>query len=293
MMKKCVVTGASGFLGADMVKRLSADFEVIGLGHSHAGVGHRVVDLRIRDEFRRVLEEIAPDVVVHGAAFRDPDFCEDHPDQVRPLNVGAVETLVETLPAGAKLVLISSDYVFDGKNPPYAEDARRCPVNEYGRLKVEAEDVVARRPGSIIVRTPLMVGAEQHVSAPGFIGQTIEVLRARQPAELDNVLIRFPTWTWDVACAVAFLLERRGEGVFHVSGPTGATRYELTLQAAAVLGVSTDHLTPSTRVVPRRAARPDNSQLAPYRLKDMGYAQFTEFRAVVEKVLPFFGPAGN
>ena len=228
-MKKCVVTGASGFLGADMVKRLSADFEVIGLGHRHAGVGHRVVDLRIRDEFRRVLEEIAPDVVVHGAAFRDPDFCEDHPDQVRPLNVGAVETLVETLPAGAKLVLISSDYVFDGKNPPYAEDARRCPVNEYGRLKVETEDVVARRPGSIIVRTPLMVGAEQHVSAPGFIGQTIEVLRARQPAELDNVLIRFPTWTWDVACAVAFLLERRGEGVFHVSGPTGATRYELTL----------------------------------------------------------------
>lgn len=293
MMKKCVITGASGFLGADMVKRLSADYQVVGLGRSHAGTAHRVVDLRVRDELRRVLDELAPDVVVHGAAYRDPDFCEENPDEARRLNVGAVETMVETLPAAVPLVFISSDYVFDGKNPPYAEDALRCPVNEYGRLKVEAEDVVSRRAGSIILRAPLLVGAERHLKAPGFIGQIIDVLRAGRPTELDNVLIRFPTWTWDVACAVAFLLARKGVGVFHMSGPTGATRYALTLQAADVMGVPTDHLEPSTRVVPRRAARPENSQLAPYRLRALGYGQFTEFRAVVEEVLPGFGPAGR
>jgi len=292
-MKTCLITGASGFLGADMMKRLAADFRVVGLGHTRAGGEVRAVDLCDRAEVRRALDEIAPDVVVHAAAHRDPDYCEERPDEAWRLNVGAVETLAGVLPSSVRMLFISSDYVFDGRHPPYAEEAPRCPVNAYGRHKVEAEDIMHRRRGSAILRIPLLVGAEQHLKSPGFIGQTIAMLRAGRPAELDNVLIRFPTWTWDAACAAAFILDRGGEGVFHMSGPTGATRYELTRQAAEVMGLAMDHLKPSTRVVPRRAARPDNSHLAPYRLKAMGYGQFTEFRAVVERVLPCFGPAAG
>jgi dTDP-4-dehydrorhamnose reductase len=89
-----------------------------------------------------------PDAVLHLAANPQPDFCEEHPDEAKASNVDSTASLCAALPASVPLILASTDYVFDGSHPPYAEDAERRPVNVYGATKVAAEDLVRQRAGA-------------------------------------------------------------------------------------------------------------------------------------------------
>lgn len=288
-MKRCLVTGARGSLGREVVAAMSPSHDVVGVSSTRSGAGLVRADLREPAEVRRLVEQFRPDVVIHCAAYREPDFCEQHPDEARRLNVRPAEVFCESLPADAALVFISSDYVFDGDHPPYVEDSPRRPVSVYGQTKVEAEDIVLRRPGSLIVRCPVLAGAGQTLEASGFIGQVVASLRSREPQELDDVFVRFPTWTRNVAAAIVFLLERDASGVFHVSGPTGGTRYGLTLAVAKALGMRADHLSPSKTVLARLAARPWDSQLATDKIRALGFTQLTAFPEVVKQVLASFG----
>ena len=185
------------------------------------------------------------------------------------------------LPPATRLVFISTDYVFDGDAPPYREDSPRRAVNVYGQSKIEAEDLALRRPGSLVVRIPLLVGAGPSFESSGFLAQIVRSLRDPAPQEADAVLRRFPTWIRDVAEAIAFLIGRAATGAVHYSGAEGLTRHEMILQAAEVLGLPAAHIRPSSRVVPRRAARPRDSQLATEFIRSLGFSRFTPFREVV------------
>jgi dTDP-4-dehydrorhamnose reductase len=285
MKKRCLVTGASGLLGAEVMAVQDETGGVLGLCHDHGSPGLRSVDLREPDEVRAVIRDVEPDVVIHCAAYRDPDFCENNPDETRRLNVESVRSFCEVLPAETKLVFISSDYVFDGTNPPYEEDAAPSPVSLYGASKVEAEEIMRLREDGIIIRAPLLMGAGPTPEGSGFITQLVAAARSGEPLELDNVLVRFPTWARDVARAISFLLERDARGTYHVSGARGGTRFAWTLEMASILGVSPAHLSPSDKVVPRKATRPLNSQLATNKIRELGFDQFMDFRDVVREVL--------
>lgn len=278
---KILVIGATGFLGRDVAARLAAEHEVVAAGGRTAPAGGIRLDVRDEEGLRRVLAETAPDCVVHLAAYREPDFCEDEPDETRRLNTAPVAVMCQALPPTAKLVFVSTDYVFDGETPPYAEDSPRRAVNVYGQSKIEAEEFVLARPGSLVVRIPLLVGAGLSFKASGFLGQIVCALRDPSPQEADAVLRRFPTWIRDVAGALAFLVGHGATGAVHYSGAEGLTRYEMTARAAEVLGMPMDHIRPSDRIVPRRAARPRDSQLATDRIRALGFARFTPFRDVV------------
>lgn len=285
-MKTILITGAGGFLGGVLVRKLTSAGRVVGTGRQHAD---RRVDLRDPEAAHRLLAETTPDVVVHAAAYRDPDFCEEHPEETRRLNVEPVRLLASELPPAALLVLISTDYVFDGASPPYRENSLRHPLGVYGRSKMEAEDLALSRPGSLVVRVPLLIGVEPaHRGPAGFILQMARQILDGQPADVDDVLIRFPTWTEDVAEAVAFLLEKRAAGVFHMSGARGATRYAWTVETARLLGRVADHLKPLTIPFPRPARRPLNAELATHKLRSLGFARFTDFASVAEPILTRF-----
>lgn len=282
---RCLVVGASGFLGSEVLALLSKRFDAVGTGHNNRQAGLVPVDIRDRETFQRLLTEFSPQVVVQCAAHRDPDFCEDHPADARRLNVAPVKVLVESLPADTRIVFISSDYVFDGDTPPYAEDAPRRPANVYGQTKVEAEDALRGRPCTTVLRVPVMIGAQQPGGKPGFIERMIESVRAKKRVVVDDVIVRFPTWTRDVAHAVDFLLEKGVEGVVHYSGPRGGTQYAWTMEMAGLLGESAGHVEPSREIVPRKARRPLNAQLATGKIRALGLDRFTDFREVLRSVI--------
>lgn len=286
------MTGASGLLGRRVAARLSDAAEVTGTGFSNAAGGLVTVDLRDTAALEDFLRNERPDVVVHCAAYRDPDFCEEHPAEASRLNLEPVARMAELLPSSVPLHFISSDYVFDGKAAPYAEHDVRRPVNLYGRLKVEAEDIVLRRDTGLVLRIPLLIGAGVTWEDSGFIFKTMAQVRDPRPSSLDHTGIRFPTWIEDVAEAVAHLVEIEARGAYHVSSLQGGTKYEWAAELAEMTGLATDHIAPATDGSATRAPRPGDTQLDVAKIRRTGFDRFTPFREVVRSVLRLFSVDG-
>ncbi len=291
-MAKIMVIGASGFLGREVLPAYAAGHQVVGLSR-RGGPGVEAVDIRDRSALAGAVARHAPDAVILLAAYRDPDRCEEDAAEARRLNVEPARTLCDVLPARTHLLFTSTDYVFDGEQPPYREEHRPHPINVYGQTKVEAENLLASRPRSVVLRIPLLIGGGATLADSGFIGQMVQGVRERRRQLLDDVLMRFPTWTRDVAGAARYLTERGAEGLYHLSGPRGGTRYAWTVELARLLGLPHDHLEPSRAVVARKAGRPRDSQLADERLRAFGFGRRTDFADVVRTVLRELGePAG-
>lgn len=280
---KVLLLGGTGFLGRETA-RVFAGPALIQVSR-RGGVGARPCDIRDPAALARLADETQPDLVLLLAAYREPDVCEADPAEARRLNVEPARVLGRELPAATRLIFISTDYVFDGERPPYTERSPRSPVSEYGRTKCEAEDALAGRPNTAILRVPLLIGGGPTLADCGFIGQMVDAIRAGRPQSLDDVLIRFPTWTRDVAGAIKFLAERRLDGLYHYSGARGGTRYAWTVETANLLGLPHAHFTPSREIVQRKARRPLNSQLSDDKLRAAGYGVHTDFADVVRIVL--------
>ncbi|HNR93647.1 MAG TPA: SDR family oxidoreductase [Kiritimatiellia bacterium] len=290
MSRTCMVTGASGYLGGLVLSRMASRGPAVGTAWRPSAPGLVSCDLTDPLAVKDLLVQHEPDTVVHCAAWRDPDRCEEFPDEAALINSASARFICAALPPEAVFVLISSDYVFDGTSPPYTEDDSVCPVNVYGRTKVTAEQAALARGNSLVIRPPVLIGQEL-TGQGGFIAQMVSALRSERPADVDNVLVRFPVFGPDVAEAVEFLLAKRAAGVFHVSGEQGGTRWQWTLRTAALLGLQTDHLRPSRVIVPRRAARPPDSHLSTGKIKGLGFSGFTGFDEVVRRAVPFLSPS--
>jgi dTDP-4-dehydrorhamnose reductase len=291
--RRILVTGASGLLGRSLAKCLEDQGTVTGVGHSNPTGSLVSADLREADVLESLLMDSRPDVVVHSAAYRDPDFCEAHPEEARRLNLVPVEHLCEILPESVPLLFISSDYVFDGGAAPYDEGDGRHPVNEYGRLKVTAEDLVLRRDKGLVLRIPLLIGAGPTWEASGFIYKTLARIQDPSPSSLDDTGVRFPTWTEDVAYAASHLLRTGTEGAYHYSALEGGTKYQWAQKLADLTGLAMDHIVPDREGSSTRAARPGDTQLAMDKIRRTGLDRFTPFRQVAASVLRRFPPLGN
>lgn len=289
MADTCLVLGGSGFLGREAVPELARSYRVIATSMRTRGDDYRAVDIRDRDALAAVIDESAPSAVVWMAAYRDPDFCEAHPAETRRLNVEPAQTLVDRLPAAVRLLMVSTDYVFDGEHPPYTEDATRHPVSVYGRTKMEAEDVILSRAGSLVVRVPLLMGWTNDPLGSGFFSQLMNDLRARPSVTLDDVLMRYPVWTRDLGAAMRTMLARGESGVMHYSTTRPLTRYRAAVEMAELAGASAAHIRPSSSVIDRPARRPRDARLATDRWLSRGHPPPHDFRDVASFYLDHFG----
>lgn len=289
-MSKVVVTGSSGLLGREVMQAFRNDdrWDAVGIHHSHPVDQSESVDLREEDAVRDYMDRHRPDWIVHCAADRDPDHCERYPEEAHRLNVGSVRSILNTAPASCRILLISSDYVFSGEQPPYSEDSEVDPVNVYGQTKVEGERLVLGRPGTIVLRVPLLIGAGSTWETSGFLYKTTELLRSENVAELDNVGVRFPTWTRDVADWIHWLILNNGVGIYHFRGLRGNTKYGWAQELAELLGCSAQHISPSEDGA-SVARRPKDTHLELKRVEQCGYDRIHDFKDAASTVLRHFG----
>lgn len=296
-MKTVLITGASGLLGRSLVKAFQgASWNVTGLAHSRASGDLLNVDLTDRQQTEKIVKERKPNVIVHSAAQRFPDKVEKDYDASYALNVTASKDLAVVADSvGAVFIFISTDYVFDGRNPPYSEDAKPNPLNKYGTTKAEAEKaVLTAKSDSIVLRVPVLYGGEEYASESA-VSVLCQLLNDRSKhVKASDFEIRYPSHTEDIAYIVVQLAERRLQersvsGVYQWCGLEPLTKYGMVRAIGQAHGLNTDHVSPDPEPS-SGAPRPRDCRLEHTRLEKLGIARHTPFAEGVAGFAKFLQP---
>jgi len=293
---KILLTGATGLLGRALRKQLLLipNIELTAAAYSRAVPPLVRADLTDSGQVEALFQTALPDIVIHTAAERRPDIVDSQPEKARALNVAATETIASACARhSASLLYISTDYVFDGSNPPYFPDSPVNPLNEYGRLKLEGEQIIKNIcPKGAILRIPLLYGPVEFLEECS-VTELAKKLLVTAPVKVEHWARRYPLHVDDVSRAIIAITSAMRDfseafPIFLLSGPTPWTKYEMLLEMGRVLGKSTSHIIPDT-APPSGAPRPKDCRMDTSRLESLGYAPQIAFgEGIKSALLPFF-----
>ena len=258
---RVTIFGASGLLGKALLREWSGDM-VTGLT-SHAA------DIRDAKRVENVVQETNPEWVVLAAAYTDVDGCEGNPDLAFAVNRdGAVNVAVAAKKVGARLLFLSSDYVFDGKKTtPYEIEDARNPQSVYGRTKAEAEiRLLALMPECCIARTSWLFG----IGGKCFPDTILKLAASRPALDVVNDQRGCPTYSVDLARAIVQLCRKDASGIVHVTNAGDCTWFEFAQDIIGGAGLATVVRPVSSQQMARPAPRPSYSVLSATRLRALG-----------------------
>jgi dTDP-4-dehydrorhamnose reductase len=227
--RRLLITGASGYLGGALTAAArTAGWQVTGTRHTAGGDGV-VLDVRDRRAVDALVARVKPDVVVHTA------YQQSGPDMWAVNESGSRAVAAAAAGAGARLLHLSTDFVFDGElRRPYREDDQPWPVTEYGHSKLAAERAVAElAPSALVVRTSLIYGG----AVPGPHERLVlDALAGRVEVRFFEDELRSPVAAPDLAAALLELAVGDACGILHVAGPEPVSRLEFARLIAAAHG---------------------------------------------------------
>jgi dTDP-4-dehydrorhamnose reductase len=247
-MRRILITGASGLLGANLVLDAAGTMETAAVAHTHRielpGVQSSWVDLAEPGAAHEILRRVRPDWVVHCAAATDVDACETDAATAFRLNREMARLVAEaSAEVGARLAHISTDAVFDGSSGGYGEDDPPNPINVYGRSKLEGEAAVREAcPDALIVRTNIFGwnALEKKSLAEWFLGH-LEAPR-RCPGFIDVSVT--PILVSDLGQIVFQMLDGGLRGIYHVGGADCVSKYEFGVRIARAFGLDAGLIEP-------------------------------------------------
>lgn len=272
-----MIVGAAGQLGRALVERL---------GPRVAWAGTRA-DLDVRDEaaVRARVAEVRPDVVINATAYNKVDRAEVERDEAMAVNeAGPRHLAAAAADAGALLVHVSTNYVFDGAlRRPYTEDDDVRPLGAYGLSKLAGEKAVAGAGGPhLIVRTSALYGRSANREAPGnFVDRILDGARAGIPLRVVDDQEVSTTYAPDLAAALVALVESDARGVLHVVNEGSCTWHALAVEALAQAGLPTRVATVSSEELATPARRPSYSVLSTERYRSRGLPPLRDWRAAL------------
>jgi dTDP-4-dehydrorhamnose reductase len=260
---RVAVTGANGLLGGAAVAQLVGRHEVLALGRGACRLppGRRAwaeVDLGDGGAVEAALRDFRPDAVLHAGAMTDVDACERDPQGAWRVNVcGTVAVARACSALGARLVAISTDYVFDGAAGPYGEDDVPNPRGVYARSKRCGEDAaLILAPGCAVARVAVVYSGRAGAKST-FATQIVEKLSRGEPVKAFHDQLVSPTLAENGAAMVLeLLLETDYRGLLHTCGATVLDRVDFARRVAARFGLSGEIVPVRTADVKLLAPRP-------------------------------------
>jgi len=263
------VLGAGGQLGSDLVKVINHK-DLIALKHTD-------IDVCDFPCVHRVLMEVEPSIVINTAAFHRVDDCEAEPDKTFSVNaLGARNVAVVTQELKAKLVYISTDYVFGGeagrRTTPYTEFDTPVSLNIYGKSKLAGEDFVRHLCHKhFIVRTSGLFGIAGASGKGGnFVETMLRLARERSELRVVNDQVFSPTYTKDLAGKIAQLINTEYYGIFHITNKGYCSWYQFATEILKLTGLKTPLIPITSNEYPQKARRPRFSVLDNYHLRLLG-----------------------
>lgn len=298
---KVFVTGVCGQLGHDVMNELSKrGYESIGtdIAPEYAGVqdGTAVtkapyvsLDITDKQAVTKIITDIHPDVIVHCAAWTAVDMAEDDDkvEKVRAINAGGTQNIADVAKAiDAKMVYISTDYVFDGQGTdPWTPDCKDYkPMNVYGQTKLEGELAVANTLSKyFIVRIAWVFGK----NGKNFIKTMLKVGKTHDEVRVVNDQIGTPTYTFDLARLLVDMIETDKYGYYHATNEGGyISWYDFTKEIYKDAGYTTKVIPVTTEEYGlSKAARPFNSRLDKSKLTEKGFKPLPFWQDAVKRYI--------
>ena len=298
---KVFVTGVCGQLGHDVMNELSKrGYEGIGtdIAPEYAGVqdGTAVtkapyvsLDITDKQAVTKIITDIHPDVIVHCAAWTAVDMAEDDDkvEKVRAINAGGTQNIADVAKAiDAKMVYISTDYVFDGQGTePWDPDCKDFkPMNVYGQTKLEGELAVANTLSKyFIVRIAWVFGK----NGKNFIKTMLKVGKTHDEVRVVNDQIGTPTYTFDLARLLVDMIETDKYGYYHATNEGGyISWYDFTKEIYKDAGYTTKVIPVTTEEYGlSKAARPFNSRLDKSKLAENGFTPLPSWQDAVKRYI--------
>jgi dTDP-4-dehydrorhamnose reductase len=293
---RILITGSNGMLGQRAVQFYSSkeNVELLATSVEEKSVVDSVEyipsDIKNRDEIKKVIHDYYPDFIIHTAAFTNVDLSEKLREDAWKINVKGVEYIAEAARAiDAHIIHISTDYIFDGKDGPYSENAKPNPVGYYGRTKLASENAL-KISGTFftILRTNVLYGIAPN-SRPDFVRWVINSLNKKENIRIVKDQINNPAFIDDLVQGINKIIDFKKTGTYNIGGKEFLSRYDFTLQIAEYFNLDKKLITPiTTEELKQPARRPLNSGLIILKAEtELGYKPHTinESLAAMKKEL--------
>ncbi len=257
---KILVTGGSGLLGRALLRQASEHhLDAVGTYNRASQERGILLDVTDQERVREAIQQVQPEWIIHAAALTDVDRCEREPDEAWRANAHGTKNVVDAgKECGARVLYVSTDYVFDGEHGPYTEEDAPHPINVYGESKLAGERFTLAEPANVVARVCVLYGPDK----PNFVTWVINALRTGTPINVVDDQLNTPTYTNNCALALLELCKRRLTGIYHVSGREQLSRYDFARAIADVFGLNSKLINVTTTdMLQQLARRPMNSSL--------------------------------
>jgi dTDP-4-dehydrorhamnose reductase len=265
-MKWLLVIGAKGMLGTDLVDTLRSSFRT---DQDWGVMGWDIDEIDIQEEHATVtkIERLQPRMIINLAAYTDVDGCESNEEKAFAVNAeGMRHVVLGASKCGAKVVYLSTDYVFDGeKKEPYLEEDSPHPLSVYGWSKLKGEQYVRElAEDGLIIRSQWLFGRH----GKNFVRTILREAREKRMVSIVDDQTGSPTYTVDLAAAISALIQRRARGIFHVVNSDSCTWFAFGQEILKLSGMPEVKVIPiSSKELGRPATRPLYSVLGTQKLK--------------------------
>jgi dTDP-4-dehydrorhamnose reductase len=242
-------------LGSDLLLKLSAEHEVVGLDKEE-------IDIVSAKECVNAIKDAKPNIVINAAAYTNVDGCETAKEECFAVNAEAVKNIAEACRnKNIRIIHFSTDYVFDGTaKQPYKEDDQCNPINAYGESKLAGESYLQSLADDyILIRTSWLYG----LKGKNFVQTILEKAKTTPALSVVNDQVGSPTYTKDLAAAVDLLINQKLKGIFHVTNRGSCSWYQFAVKILQESGLDNIEVIPiKSDKLPRPAMRPTYSVLS-------------------------------
>lgn len=279
-MKKILITGYNGQLGKELSNLLNYKYKLILTSKTELNISN----------FEETLEFVnkeTPDIIINCAAFTAVDLCETQEETAYNSNaLGPKNLAIAANQVGAKLVHISTDYVFSGEGErdlngnirPYIEEDRTNPQSAYGRTKLEGEKLVTENASKyFIIRTAWLYGEGKN-----FVWTMINLAKTNSEVKVVNDQIGSPTSTEELSKMIEKLIETENYGIYHGTCEGYCSWYDLTCEIYKLLNIKTKVIPVTTDEFPCPAKRPKYSVLENKKLNELGIYKFKQWQEALK-----------
>ncbi len=256
---KYLILGANGLIGQQFVRLCrEKGIDYVGTRYSREWEGLIPFNQLEFEKIPLIFDRVSPTVVINSIGLAGGvNFCEENPDTGQKYHVEVTKIMVDWCRRKDVIFFyVSTDYVFDGKKPPYKEEDHTNPLNLYGQLKLESEQYIKEHlERYVIARTTNVFGWDPLTKTPNFLMHLINTLKESNTIKVPAFLYGNPTYVGDLAAGVMDLIEKKNYGLYHIVGSGYISRYDWAVKCIKMSGIKGKTIEklerPPTDMVPR------------------------------------------